>query len=185
MPSKPPELLVRHDTKADKAERARVEAALRPAGQLPRRPPARLADVKGKDGRVLIDHSMARAAWGKLLKIYGELEAVIATKLDIDMLTDYCILSEQAFEMDKVRQQAQAAVVESGDTEEAIKALEMVTKVDARVDRKRALLHQFRQSLYLTPRTRAGVAAATRKPPEPEDELERMLRGVDLEPDVQ
>jgi hypothetical protein len=32
-----------------------------------------------------------------------------------------------------------------------------VVKVDGRVDRKRALLLQLRQSLYLTPRSRAGV----------------------------
>lgn len=177
MPSKPAALLQRHDTKADKAARAEMETALRPLGKLPKSPPARLDDVLDGQGKPIIDHTLARAAWRKLLKMYGELEAEIATKLDTDMLTDYCLLTEQVYELDKLRQQAQAAVVESGDTEEAIKALELVVKVDARADRKRALLHQYRQSLYLTPRTRVAVAAKTRKPPEPLDDLEALLTG--------
>ena len=54
-------------------------------------------------------------------------------------------------------------------------AFDKIVKVDARVDRKRALLLQLRQSLYLTPRSRAGVAPAEKAPEEPEDEMTRLL----------
>jgi hypothetical protein len=53
-----------------------------------------------------------------------------------------------------------------------------IVKLDARVDRKRALLHQWRQSLYLTPRARAGVPAQVKEEEEAPDELELLLRDV-------
>ena len=185
---KPQSLIVRHDTNADKAERGARESALRPKTALPSAPPTRLAG-----------HEVARSAWRRLLKVYGELDAPIVTRLDLDMLTDYCLLLEQTGELDTMRRVAytiwlelSAAHGQAVAKAESDKALELalavvgafdaVVKLDGRVDRKRALMHQWRQSLYLTPRTRAGVAPEPKKEPEPEDDLERMLRGVNLGP---
>ena len=47
--------------------------------------------------------------------------------------------------------------------------------IDARLDGKRKLEHTLAQSLYLTPRARAGVAPADRKPPEPANEMAALL----------
>lgn len=64
--------------------------------------------------------------------------------------------------------------------EQMLKGLELLNRLDARADRKRALLLQWRQSLYLTPRARAGAVAARKQPEQPVDELERLLNEVDL-----
>lgn len=170
---KPQELHTRHATKADKAARAKSEAALRPGHGLPKDPPAQL------DG-----HDVARAAWRRLMRVYAELEAEVVTRLDMDLLVDYCLLSEQVVEMDKIAAIARAAVAKNDDDETwgTLQSIDLVVKLDARVDRKRALLLQLRQSLYLTPRARAGVAPAAKAPPEETDPLEELLAGVDLDP---
>jgi len=53
-----------------------------------------------------------------------------------------------------------------------------VVKLDGRVDRKRSLLLQWRQSLYLTPRARAGAAPAKKEKEEAPDPLEMLLNDV-------
>jgi len=187
MPAKKPAALnVRHDTQAEREARAAREAAVTPERSLPAAPPAALRG-----------HAVASATWRRLLREYAGLAVAIITRLDLDMLTDYCLLTEQVGELDTMRRVAYATWLElsqqhdrlvvTGDLERAIGlgiavvgAFDAIVKLDGRVDRKRALLHQWRQSLYLTPRTRAGVAPKTKPEPEPEDEMERMLRGVDL-----
>lgn len=181
---KPAGLNRRHDTKAEKAERAQAEDALRPLRALPMNPPARLQG-----------HEKATAAWRRLMRIYSELQAEIVTALDEDLLADYCIALEQAREMDAMRKAAAAvyeqlerARVEAVERQElelavslgqrVLDALDQVVKLDSRVDRKRSLLLQMRQSLYLTPRARAGVAPAPKEKEEPLDDMEAMLRDV-------
>jgi hypothetical protein len=56
--------------------------------------------------------------------------------------------------------------------------MDALIKLDARVDRKRAHLHKLRESLYLTPRARAGVAPAAAQAEEPPDEMEQLLGEV-------
>lgn len=170
---KPQSLKQRHDTKADKEARLAAEAAFKPARPLPKEPPPQLAG-----------HDVARATWRETMRTYGELEAQVADRLDLGLLIDYCLLVEQVGEMDKVAAIARAAVAKTDEDESetwsTLQAIDMVVKLDARTDRKRALLLQMRQSLYLTPRSRAGVQPPRKEAPEPEDELERLLKGVDL-----
>jgi hypothetical protein len=52
---------------------------------------------------------------------------------------------------------------------------EQIVKLDARVDRKRATLHTWAQSLYLTPRARAGAAPPMKPAPVAKDEMEKIL----------
>jgi hypothetical protein len=53
-----------------------------------------------------------------------------------------------------------------------------VVKIDSRVDRKRALLLQQRQALYLTPRARAGAIPVQKQAEEPADDMDQLLSEV-------
>lgn len=93
MPARKPQgLKTRHDTKAEKAGRIAAEEAMRPGHELPERAPARL---KG--------HPVAAATWRRIIRTYNEIEAEIVTRLDQDLLIDYCILIEQLGELDLMR----------------------------------------------------------------------------------
>jgi phage terminase small subunit len=185
MPAKKPAgLIQRHETAAEVAERAQNEDAMRPQRALPMNPPARLDGFK-----------VAQSVWRRMMKRYSELEAEIVTSLDLDMLLDYCILLEQVVELDKMRKSAYQVwekldeAMENLDEETPAKeqfklwlqvggALSEAVKLDGRVDRKRALLLQWRQSLYLTPRSRAGTAPTKKEKEEPPDDLETLLDDV-------
>lgn len=186
---KPSSLNVRHDLAADKAERISAESAMSPKRTLPVSEPAQL---KG--------HPTAARVWRATIAMYNSLEADIVSRLDMGMLLDYCQLMEQLEELDDLRKSAledwrsgkeildifKQQVDDNPDQELDIKtyikaqeavnwAYDKIIKVDGRVDRKRSLLLQLRQSLYLTPRSRAGVAPAEKAAPEPEDEMTRLL----------
>lgn len=129
-------------------------------------------------------HEVAAREWRRVVRLYASMDAEIVSRLDMAMLLDYCMLMEQLLELDELRKAAmdgwraaqkvldafQGQKDDQDDGEKVdlktwIKALEAVNwaydkivKLDGRADRKRALLLQLRQSLYLTPRSRAGVA---------------------------
>jgi hypothetical protein len=186
MPAKKPaSLIVRAETKAVRKKRAEGESALRPKELLRLQPPARLTG-----------HPVASALWRRMITMYNSTDAEIVTRLDQDMLVDYCLLEEQSGEMDRLRTaaiknyfKAQKALDRKTKKDEVdlkllIKwqdsvnwALGEVVKLDARVDRKRALLHVLRQSLYLTPRSRAGVAPPEKPPEEPKTEMSKLIDG--------
>lgn len=183
-----------------------------PAHELPMQAPARL---KG--------HAVAAEAWRRLMRGWSEIEAQVVTRLDMDLLVDYCILMEQVSELDRMRKVTYGLWLEMGAAHEKLKrliaeteteakkaresdpekagqaaakiehleeqailaaakvvdAFEAVVKLDSRGDRKRALLLQWRQSLYLTPRARAGAAPSKKeKEPETVDPLEQLLNNV-------
>ena len=191
MPAKKPVgLNVRHDTLAEAEARTSAESAMTPRRRLPESEPAALKK-----------HPVAAREWRRLISMYNELDAEIVSRLDMGMLLDYCMLLEQTEELDELRkasvdgwrsaQQILGAFqerqnddpdAESIDIKTWIKAQEAVNwaydkviKIDGRVDRKRALLLQLRQSLYLTPRSRAGVAPAEKPKEEPEDDMTKLL----------
>ncbi len=178
---KPVDLSVRHSTRAEMDARALAESAMTSARRLPESEPA-----------TLIDHPVASREWRKLIRLYNGLDADIVSRLDMGMLLDYCVLIEQLEELDSLRKSAmdgwrsaqkmlekiqeQKSDDEPIDMKTWIKALEAVNwaydkivKIDGRVDRKRALLLQLRQSLYLTPRSRAGVAPKRKEPEKPDE----------------
>jgi phage terminase small subunit len=185
MPARKPATLIRrHETAEEKAQRAAHESSLRPARRLPAQAPAQLAD-----------HPSAAAAWRRLIRIYGELEGEIVTRLDQDLLVDYCLLAEQVLQLDKMRQAAYRAwlelskehdrLQEAGQADAAVfmaikvvGAFDAVIKLDGRADRKRDLLVKMRQALYLTPRARAGTAPAKKESEPPPDDLELLLNDV-------
>jgi len=181
---KPSTLVVRHDTKSDKMARESDENAMLSNRGLPQEAPARL---KG--------HPAAAKAWRWLMREYGSIDGVIVTRLDQDLLIDYCILIEQTAELDRMRKMAMNLfdrlskeyykLIESDMAADALvladkitSSFEGIVKIDSRVDRKRALMLQLRQSLYLTPRARAGVAPKTKDPEESPDDMETLLNEV-------
>jgi hypothetical protein len=181
---KPTALIERHETAAEIANREGKDAAVRPERRITTNPPVAL---KG--------HPQAKVIWRRMMRIYGQLEAEIVTRLDLDLLLDYCILSEQVMELDRMRRAAyeiwsrmneaweelssEISIKEKMD--EAVKvnmAMADCVKLDGRVDRKRALLFQLRQSLYLTPRARAGSIPSQKKLEEQIDPVAQMLDNV-------
>lgn len=186
MPAKKPAGLIRRaETKAERDRRRKGEDAMKPRRGLSGEAPTRLKD-----------HPVASAAWRRLMRLYDGIEAEIVSGLDFDLVIDYCILMEQAGELDQMRRtafDAHSAMQAIADSEEfrtwdaAMKialvgklnrSSENLVKLDGRADRKRALLFQLRQSLYLTPRARAGAAPAEKTPEPPPDELEMLLNEV-------
>ena len=182
---KPAGLRNRAETKAETAARIANEAALEPERGLSIQAPTRLKN-----------HPVAQAAWRRLMRMYGELQATVVTRLDMDLLIDYCILMEQVGELDELRKSAMdtwramlAAWPEIVASMDAKKILEVsallqatysdMIKLDGRVDRKRAFLLQLRQSLYLTPRARAAAVPEKKEKPEEPDELEKLLDDVE------
>jgi phage terminase small subunit len=191
MPARKPQgLNVRHDTAAEADARAEAESTVTPERKLPESEPAALAD-----------HATAAREWRRLMRLYNSLDVDIVSRLDMGMLLDYCILIEQIGELDKLRAEAIAdrelgqAILEAYKkqiddkpdepfdfktfvkAQEAVNwALDKVIKIDGRVDRKRALVLQLRQSLYLTPRSRAGVTPPEKPPAEQDnDEMSKLL----------
>lgn len=182
MPAKKPASLIeRHETAAEKRARVERENTVRPARGLPTSAPA-----------VLKGNKVAQAAWRSAIRMYGELDGEIVTRLDYDHLVDYCMLMQHLSEINHMRKVAYQVwleltekhkeLVQEEKFDEAVVmgikvvgAFDAIHKLDTRFERKCALLKQWRESLYLTPRARAGVAPK-KKEPEPEpDELEQLL----------
>ena len=183
---KPAGLITRAETKAKKAARIAHESALKPRRDLSANAPARLAG-----------HEVAAATWRRMMRVYNELEAQVVTMMDQDLLIDYCILTEQVGELDELRASSFAAwkhinnswptiegTLFGKDLIDAIAKLQDaftdVVKLDGRVDRKRALLLQLRQSLYMTPRARAGAAPKEKEVVAPPDEMEKLLNNAGI-----
>ncbi|PKN85586.1 MAG: hypothetical protein CVU46_10475 [Chloroflexi bacterium HGW-Chloroflexi-8] len=180
---KPKSLIKRHETAAEIQARIERESSVRPEKSLPINAPSRLRG-----------HNVAKQTWRRLMKVFTEIEGEIVTRLDMDLLVDYCILAEQTEEIDSMRKMAfaswqlmakvQEELTKLGKVDEAvlvasksIEAVDAIIKLDGRVDRKRALMLQHRQSLYLTPRARAGVAP-TKKEKEEIDPIDAFLNEV-------
>jgi len=184
MPARKPQALhTRHSTKSEIEERAAQEEMLQPGRALPVEP-ARFAD-----------HQVAGATWRRLMREFNSVEGVIVTRLDMDLMIDYCMVVEQLAEIDQMRGVAYETwlsiskkyktMKNLGEDEEAVRmaikvvgAFDAILKFDGRADRKRDLLLKMRQSLYLTPRARAGTAPKGKKEEPPMDPFEAMINDM-------
>lgn len=181
---KPASLINRHETAAERRAREDRESSVRPARGLPVNAPAALKD-----------HKVAQAAYRAAIRMYGELDGEIVTRLDLDHLVNFCLLLQHLSEINHMRKVAYDAwlvlakeherLVQEDETEKAVAmairvvgAFDAIAKLDTRFERKSALLKQYRESLYLTPRARAGAAPDKKEPPEEPDELEKLLDDV-------
>lgn len=179
---KPASLNTRHDLPADKAARVDAESAITPRTVLPEKPPAALTGRK-----------RAIEAWKWLVKLNGEIDRPLATAWDVDLLVKYCLLEEEVIELAALRKEVKH------DYDEQVKAarrfkpnakqikdyvnmwnvvnalFQRFQGMDARLDGKRKLLHAMAQSMYLTPRARAGVPPPEKEPEPPKTGMEEFL----------
>jgi phage terminase small subunit len=183
-PGKPAGLVTRAETKAKKAQRAQKEDELRPKRGLPKDAPARLKE-----------YPVAQATWRAAMREYNSLEREIVTRLDLDHLVHYCMLEQHLSEIEHMREVAYKLWLDLAHEHDclvtdkkpdlavimAIKvigAFDAVIRLDTRAERKRALIKQWRESLYLTPRARAGTVPHPKEKEEPPDDLEKLLDDV-------
>jgi phage terminase small subunit len=181
---KPKSLIVRHETAAERKKREESEARMRPNRQLPISAPAQIKNMK-----------VASEVWRRIMREYRSLEGEIVTRLDLDLLLDYCVLAEQVNELDGMRATSReiyknlsklySQFMKNGQETDAVMmaskvtgAFDAVVKLDGRVDRKRDLMFKMRQHLYLTPRSRAGVAPPQKEREKEVDPMEAFLNEV-------
>jgi len=149
---KPASLLISDRHKTRMAEREESEASLRLTKKLSMKPPAELTG-----------YLIAQSCWKYLIRLYNKLEGVIITPFDKDILIEYCLGMEYVSELRNLRRIALNN-----------KSYELYIGVDTRLDRKGARLDTLRAQLYLTPRSRAGVAPSE-KMKEEYDPMDRLL----------
>lgn len=162
-------LSVRHSTKSEIEERRLQESAMTPIEMLSLEVPP---DLQGKRYRY------AAAVWVRCVGLYLELQNVLATPLDENLLIKYCKAEQQFVEIEQMRDEKildlktakeKAKKVKLTGDAERNKAWQQIWRVigdieksiatlDARLDAKGKYIHSMQQSLYLTPRSRAGVA---------------------------
>lgn len=177
MPAKKTQLLSkRHSTKEEIEQREAAEEAMTPITQLPTDPPP-----------LLQKHKIARETWTRLVGLYFEVKGTLITAFDADLLAKYCILEEECLwlegkraEVDRNAMNLNKRLAKIKDPKgeqlktyyqllEQYNALNArVQGLDARLDGKRKLVHSLAQSLYLTPRSRAGVAPTGKAKEEPD-----------------
>ena len=168
--AKPRALSQRNDTKADRQSRQAAESVARPTTELTIKPPESLRG-----------HKIAAATWRRLIELQNETKAAqdgepIITSFDADLLVKYCLLEEEVIELAKMRTNMHKDWEDNRKTAKKIKPNPDTLKawvqmwdvvnamfqrfqgMDARLDGKRKLLLAMSMSLYLTPRSRAGVA---------------------------
>lgn len=180
--AKPKTISTRHDTTDDRAERDARESAVRPKTQLTLAVPASLRG-----------HTAAGATWKRIVGLYKEIDGEIATSFDHDLLVKYCLLEEEVVELAKLRQtvkddwesnqKAAKKIKPNPDTLKDWVAMWNVVNalfqrfqgMDARLDGKRKLLLALSQSLYLTPRSRAGVAPPMKEGEKPKTAMGELL----------
>lgn len=180
MPARKPQTLSkRHSTKDEIAERAAAEAAMTPSTQLSLKPPP-----------LLQKHKHATATWNRIVPLYFETEHTFVTAFDEDLVAKYCLLEEECLWLEDLRSgvyrqamslQKRMEKINFKDAEqmklyyslsEQYNALiARVQGLDARLDGKRKLSHDYAKSMYLTPRSRVGVAPAEKPPAEGDDDF--------------
>ena len=180
---KPSALSKRHNTKKEREARKSNESALLPKTQLTRNPPAELAK-----------HPQAGKTWKRIVGLYFETKGTIITAFDQDVLIKYCLAEEELLELFAMRKQIKELWnthskwlkklnPKNEDLKKYLDALAQANALlqrfqgmDARMDGKRKLIFTLAQSLYLTPRSRAGVSPEEKLPEEPESEMDKLLK---------
>ena len=169
MPAKKPlSLIAKHLTNDERSERSARESSLMPLTKLSEKIPQ---SIEGEE------YKLAASIWKRSVILYTELKSVIATPLDENLLIKYCIAEQQFKELEGFRNEkisewedikGKAKKIKLTDNADQINAWrrmwivvnemeKIITMLDARLDAKGKYIHSLQQSLYLTPRSRAGV----------------------------
>lgn len=185
MPAKKPTALIpnSHESNQNKSARAAAEVAFTPDRKIPKAPPPRL---KG--------HSTASALWRELVTLYDSIDGQIITAFDAPLLEKYCLLEEECDWLEGLRSEhvkilddlrKDVVKPKNKNPDQWKLYINLLTQynitqarvkdLDARRDAKIRVIHSLAQSLYLTPRSRAGVAPGEKQQEDPVDELEKLL----------
>jgi len=138
-------------------------------------------------------HKTAAGVWKRLVGLYFETEGTIVTAFDADLLVKYCLAEEELHELETLRASIKKlwlvhlrllTMIKPKPDQvkdyfnalaQANALLQRFQGMDARMDGKRKLVFALAQSLYLTPRSRAGVAPTEKEPPEPDNPMGKFL----------
>jgi hypothetical protein len=179
---KPSSLITRAETKDKHNARTAGEAGLMPKTTITKAPPAGL---KG--------HKFAGDVWRRLIGLYFETEGTIVTAFDADLLIKYCLAEEELQELFKLRGEIKklwtrhsSILANMNPKNDALKdyfnalaqanaLLQRFQGMDARLDGKRKMVFALAQSMYLTPRSRAGVAPPEKPPEKPKSKMGGLL----------
>ncbi len=199
MPAKKPlELQVGHDTEDEKNQRFSEENRMKSERNLPasapqelkKHPEAKAAwkrlmrEFNAIDGRIVTAQDRDLLL-GLCMSIQEESELVEMRVTALKLWRDLQVTA-QGFE-ELVERLSDEEDLSKGDERELYKdALDWVNRVqaayktvldlDSRLDRKRAMIRDYLEKLYLTPRSRAGVAAPVKETPEKNvDPMEALL----------
>lgn len=185
MPARKPNILiVRDEARITTQARINAESSARPKTVLTAATPAALRG-----------HAKAARTWKRLIGLYLEVDGIIATAFDMDLLIKYCLIEEEVVELAAMRhtiklewqnslKQAKKIKPDADNIRDWGRMWEVVNALfqrfqgmDARLDGKRKLLLAMSQSLYLTPRSRAGVAPPEKPPEKEKTEMDGLLDG--------
>lgn len=152
-------------TKKDREIGAQVEKSMQPDVDLPANAPS------------FFDFKVVKAeqVYKRLMKYYSQLDAVIVTSLDRDLIVNYCSMVSEMSELKILRRR----LLGMYSSNPASTPIADITTIDARIDRKASLIHTLAQSLYLTPRARAG-AIPEKKKEKVFDPFEEFLNELDV-----
>lgn len=146
-----------------------------------------------KPPSALNGHRIAKSIWERLVGLYFETEGTIVTAFDADILVKYCLAEEELIELLKLRNEIKklwdhhlkilGKMKPKADElkpyfealAQANALLQRFQGMDARMDGKRKMIVTIAQSLYLTPRSRAGVAPTEKEPEQPKDPMDSLL----------
>lgn len=190
MPTKKPIVLLNnHDTLDNREKRNAAENSITPTAPLPHDPPPKLSG-----------HKMASMLWKKIVELYDSIDGKIATAFDEETLINFVLLWEECEwlisirgKVDKERASVEKMIAKKPEIKDDAKMknylnllaqysalLARLQGLDARLDGKRKLMHTLAQSLYLTPRARAGVVPPQKGTPPPADPMEAFLFRTNL-----
>ncbi len=185
--TKPAALQNSHRTKDQKQKKDDTENGLKLSTLLSCDPPDSLRDLP-----------VASATWSRVIALQNETQTAqdgspIITAFDERLLIDYCRMIEEADELGELRRElrialtvltkeAQKLKIKDNSYEYFMEIWQQVNKltgnfraIDARIDTKRAHIKKAAESLYLTPRSRAGVAPVEKQPDKPKSEMDALL----------
>jgi len=155
-------------TKAKKERMTENENAMLPDTDLPMNAPSFFENKIIKPETV----------YKRLMRLYNQLDAIIITALDRDLIVNYCKMIEESSELNILRRQL--FDMYSNDPDSV--SLSDLLAIDARHDRKVSLINTFAHSLYLTPRARAGVVPDKKEIKIVNDPFEDLLNDLESRP---
>lgn len=131
----PMEFSSKHLTKSEKENKQYAKASVTPR-------------VRLKVPAAIRDNVNYYAIWKKVLKLYDGTELLNA--LDTDMLARYCIETDALNWMYNLRGEMNFCNSDPGN-------VELIAKIETRIEAKTKMLNQMALALYMTPRARAGA----------------------------